>query len=46
MLSSLEAAEKKLSHNYNQTDEIDNNLYAIGTILSPQHKLQFFIGKD
>ncbi|CRL30059.1 unnamed protein product [Penicillium camemberti] len=35
MLSSLEAAEKKLSHYYNQTDEINNNLYAIGTILSP-----------
>lgn len=46
MLSSLEAAEKKLSHYYNQTDEIDNNLYAIGTILSPQHKLKFFEGKD
>lgn len=46
ILSSLEAAEKKLSHYYNQTDEINNNLYAIGTILSPQHKLQFFEGKD
>ncbi|CAP94930.1 hypothetical protein N7489_004599 [Penicillium chrysogenum] len=46
MLSSLEAAEKKLSHYYNQTDDINNNLYAIGTILSPQHKLQFFEGKD
>ncbi|KAK9847191.1 hypothetical protein MYU51_020359 [Penicillium brevicompactum] len=46
MLSSLEAAEKKLSHYYSQTDKIDNNLYAIGTILSPKHKLQFFEGKD
>jgi hypothetical protein len=46
MLLSLEAAEKKLSHYYSMTDEIDNNLYAIGTILSPQQKLDFFKGKD
>lgn len=46
MLASLEAAEKKLSQYYSQTDTIDNNLYAIGTILSPQQKLEFFKGKD
>jgi hypothetical protein len=46
MIASLEAAKSKLSHYYSMTDEIDNNLYAIGTILSPQHKLQFFEGKD
>lgn len=46
MLASLEAAEKKLSHYYGMTDTIDNNLYAIGTSLSPQQKLQFFEGKD
>ena len=46
MLASLEAAEKKLSQYYSMTDTIDNNLYAIGTILSPQQKLQFFEGKD
>ncbi|KAJ5672840.1 hypothetical protein N7507_001967 [Penicillium longicatenatum] len=46
MLLSLEAAEKKLSHYYGITDEIDNNLYAISTILSPQQKLDFFKGKD
>lgn len=46
MLASLEAAKTKLSHYYSMTDKIDNNLYAIGTILSPQQKLQFFEGKD
>jgi hypothetical protein len=46
MLASLKAAEKKLSYYYRMTDTIDNNLYAISTILSPQQKLQFFEGKD
>lgn len=46
MLSSLEAAKRKLSTYYGMTDTIDGNLYAIGTILSPQQKLQFFEGKD
>jgi hypothetical protein len=46
MFLSLEAAEKKLSHYYSMTDEIDNDLYAIGTILSPQQKLDFFKDKD
>ena len=46
MLSSLEAAKRKLSTYYSMTDTIDGNLYTIGTILSPQQKLQFFKGKD
>lgn len=46
MLSSLKAAKRKLSIDYGMTDTIDGNLYAIGTILSPQQKLQFFKGKD
>jgi hypothetical protein len=46
MLSSLEAAKRKLSTYYSMTDTIDGNLYAIGTILSPQQKLQFFESKD
>jgi hypothetical protein len=46
MLLSLEAAEKKLSHYYSMTDEIDNILYAIGTILSQRQKLDLFKGKD
>jgi hypothetical protein len=46
MLSSLEAAKGKLSTYYSMTDTIDGNLYAIGTILSPQQKLQFFETKD
>jgi hypothetical protein len=46
MLAALEAAKKKLSRYYSMTDEIHGDLYAIGTILSPQSKLQFFLGKD
>ncbi|KAJ5681614.1 uncharacterized protein N7477_001554, partial [Penicillium maclennaniae] len=36
ILSSLEAAKRKLSTYYSITDTIDGNLYTIGTILSPQ----------
>lgn len=46
MLTSLETAQTKLSHYYAMTGEIDNDLYAIGTIISPQQKLQFFDSKD
>ena len=28
------------------TDEVDGDLFAIGTILGPANKLQFFTGKD
>lgn len=46
MLSALKAAEIKLSEYYRKTDEIDSDLYAIGTILAPQNKLEFFSTKD
>jgi len=46
MLASLEAAKNKLSIYYRDTDNMDSNLYAIGTILSPQDKLQFFSTAD
>ena len=46
MLASLEAAKAKLSVYYADTDKVDGYLYAIGTILSPQDKLQFFSTKD
>jgi hypothetical protein len=46
MLASLEAAKNKLSIYYKDTDNIDGYLYAIGTILSPQDKLQFFSTTD
>ncbi|OQD73541.1 hypothetical protein PENANT_c201G08001 [Penicillium antarcticum] len=36
----------KLSVYYADTDKVDGYLYAIGTILSPQDKLQFFSTKD
>lgn len=42
MLHSLEAGRDKLKFYYAKTEEIHGNLYAIGTILAPQHKLQFF----
>lgn len=46
MLTALHAAKRKLSHYYGMTDDIDGDLYAIGTIIVPQHKLQFFSSKD
>ena len=46
MLSALKAAEVKLSEYYRKTDEIEGDLYAIGTILAPQNKLEFFSTKD
>ena len=46
MLASLEAAKNKLSIYYRDTDNMDGHLYAIGTILSPQDKLQFFSTAD
>ena len=46
MLSALYAAKEKLSLYYSKTDNIYSDLYAIGTIIAPQHKLQFFSGKD
>ncbi|KAI9037296.1 uncharacterized protein KD926_000658 [Aspergillus affinis] len=46
MLSALRAAKLKLSEYYRMTDEIGNDLYAIGTILAPQNKFEFFPNKD
>jgi hypothetical protein len=46
MLTSLEAAKNKLSVYYKDTNHMDGDLYAIGTILSPQDKLQFFSTPD
>jgi hypothetical protein len=46
MLSSLKAAQEKLSKYYATTDSIEGNPYAIGTILAPVNKLQFFSTKD
>ena len=46
MLTALGAATDKLSYYYSRTDHIRGDLFAIGTILAPQHKLQFFNGKD
>lgn len=46
MLAALHAAKRKLSQYYSMTDQIHNDLYAIGTIIAPQQKLQFFSTKD
>lgn len=46
MLSALKQAKSKLSQYYSMTDEIPGDLYAIGTILTPQNKLHFFSTKE
>lgn len=46
MLSALKQAKLKLSEYYSMTDDIHNDLYAIGTILAPQNKLHFFSNKE
>ena len=46
MMKAFQAAETKLRQYYAMTDDIEDGLFAIGTILAPQHKLQFFSGKD
>lgn len=45
MLAALYAAKAKLSQYYSMTDDIPGDIYAIGTMLAPQHKLQFFSSK-
>jgi hypothetical protein len=42
MREALKAGKQKLSDYYSQTEKAHGNLYAIGTILTPRHKLQFF----
>ncbi|KAJ9480686.1 hypothetical protein VN97_g12853 [Penicillium thymicola] len=46
MLSSLEAAKDKLSKYYSMTDLVEGDLYAIGTILDPSNKMEFFSTSD
>ncbi|KAJ5152417.1 hypothetical protein N7492_009697 [Penicillium capsulatum] len=46
MLKALGAARDKLVDYYGKTDEIHGDLFAIGTMLTPENKLQFFLGKD
>lgn len=46
MLKALGAARDKLADYYGKTDEIHGDLFAIGTMLAPENKLQFFSGKD
>jgi hypothetical protein len=42
MKSALDHARDKLAEYYGKTDEIPGDLYAIGTILGPRNKLEFF----
>jgi hypothetical protein len=42
MLHVLEAAKIKLSFYYKETDKIYSDIFAIGTIVAPSNKLQFF----
>lgn len=46
MLSSLEAAKDKLSKYYCMTDDVKGDLFAIGTILDPSNKMDFFSTSD
>jgi hypothetical protein len=47
MLQALEYSEEKLREYYSKTDADETgDIYAHGTILAPQHKLQFFKTKD
>jgi hypothetical protein len=46
MLYALEAAQEKLARYYADTDNIHDDLFAIGTIIAPSQKLQFFSGKS
>lgn len=46
MLKALGAARDKLADYYSKTDEVDGDIFAIGTMLAPENKLQFFSGKD
>jgi hypothetical protein len=46
MLQALYGGKEKLKAYYRKTEEIHGNLYAIGTILAPKHKLQFFSSRE
>ncbi|KAJ5737232.1 uncharacterized protein N7483_002357 [Penicillium malachiteum] len=45
MLLAIQTGREKLKNYYSRTEELDGNLYAIGTILASQHKLKFLSGK-
>ncbi|KAJ5683808.1 HAT dimerization [Penicillium maclennaniae] len=42
MPEALNTGKDKLSAYYTKTEKTYGSLYAIGTILAPQHKLNFF----
>ena len=46
MLYALKAGEQKLVTYYKDTEKAYRHLYAIGTILTPIHKLDYFKGAD
>lgn len=46
MLESLEAGRKKLDIYYSQADNARGHLYAIGTMIAPDYRLQFFHSDD
>ncbi|KAJ5318395.1 hypothetical protein N7476_004815 [Penicillium atrosanguineum] len=46
MRKALDAAREKLASYYKQTDTIQGDLYAIGTMLAPVNKFQFFSTND
>jgi hypothetical protein len=46
MREALEAAREKLASYYKQTDTIQGDLYAVGTMLAPVNKFQFFATND
>jgi hypothetical protein len=46
MLTALRAAEEKLRQYYSETDGIPSDVFAISTMPTPRHKLQFFRSKD
>lgn len=46
MLQALHTGKEKLSVYYHKTEQVHGHLFAIGTILAPEHKLEFFSEKD
>jgi hypothetical protein len=46
MLRALHAGKEKPSVYYSQAEKAHSDLYAVGTILAPQHPLHFFSGQE
>jgi hypothetical protein len=46
MRQALEAGKRKLAVYYGKTTNAHGHLYAIGTILAPSHKLNYFSGDE